>query len=90
MTVLQQPVANGSEANSKLFTPFKLGKMELKHRIVMAPMTRTRSPEHIPDENVVEYYRQRASEGGLIVTEATNISVMVDFYDFPIRGVSPF
>lgn len=90
MTVLHPSVTNGSKASSKLFTPLKLGKMELKHRIVMAPLTRTRSPEHIPDENVVEYYRQRASEGGLLITEATNISVMVSFHDCSIRGVSPF
>jgi 2,4-dienoyl-CoA reductase-like NADH-dependent reductase (Old Yellow Enzyme family) len=36
-----------------------------------------RSPEHIPDDNVVEYYMQRASDGGLLISEATHISVMV-------------
>ncbi|KAG0641537.1 hypothetical protein HOY80DRAFT_918813 [Tuber brumale] len=76
MTAPHPPVANGYKANSKLFTPLKLGKMDLKHRIIMAPLTRCRSPQHIPDEHVVEYYRQRASEGGLIIAEATHISVM--------------
>lgn len=61
---------------TKLFAPFKLGSLNLKHRVIMAPLTRVRSPEHIPDENVVEYYQQRASDGGLIITEATHISVM--------------
>ncbi|RPA95208.1 FMN-linked oxidoreductase [Choiromyces venosus 120613-1] len=84
MTISQPSTTNGSKANSKLFSPLKLGKMDLKHRIIMAPLTRTRSPEHIPDENVVEYYKQRASGGGLIITEATNISVMAgNYHDVP-------
>ncbi|KAG0125851.1 hypothetical protein HOY82DRAFT_570891 [Tuber indicum] len=84
MAAPQPPIANGYKANSELFTPLKLGKMDLKHRIIMAPLTRCRSPEHIPDENVVEYYRQRASDGGLIITEATNISVMAgNYHDVP-------
>ncbi|PWW79506.1 FMN-linked oxidoreductase [Tuber magnatum] len=84
MAVPRPPVANGYKANPMLFTPLKLGKMDLKHRIIMAPLTRARSPEHIPDENVVEYYKQRASEGGLIITEATNISVMAgNYHDVP-------
>lgn len=58
-----------------LFTPFKLGQIELKNRIVMASMTRgrTTSPAHVPNELQVEYYRQRAS-AGLIVTEGTWVS----------------
>jgi N-ethylmaleimide reductase len=43
----------------------------------MAPLTRVRSPEHIPDKAVVEYYEQRASDGGLLISEAAHISVMV-------------
>lgn len=58
-----------------LFTPIKLGNIELKNRIVMAPMTRNRAnPEgNVPQEMNVTYYRQRAS-AGLIITEATQIS----------------
>ncbi|KAI5820454.1 hypothetical protein BZA77DRAFT_78595 [Pyronema omphalodes] len=63
-------------ADTKLFTPLKLGSITLKHRVIMAPLTRVRSPEHIPDENVLEYYKQRASDGGLIISEASHISVM--------------
>lgn len=47
--------------------------------VVMAPLTRGRSPEHIPDENVVTYYQQRAYPGALIISEAVHISVMVLF-----------
>ncbi|MFH1063183.1 MAG: alkene reductase [Candidatus Omnitrophota bacterium] len=55
----------------KLFSKFNLGKLELKNRIVMSPMTRSRATaEHIPNELMVEYYKQRAS-AGLIITEGT-------------------
>jgi N-ethylmaleimide reductase len=61
----------------KLFTPVQLGAMRLTHRVVMAPLTRSRSiqPNSIPGDLMAEYYAQRASEGGLIIGEATNISV---------------
>lgn len=60
-----------------LFTPVQLGRIALKHRVVMAPLTRSRSvqPNSIPGQLMKEYYEQRASEGGLIVSEATNISL---------------
>jgi 2,4-dienoyl-CoA reductase-like NADH-dependent reductase (Old Yellow Enzyme family) len=58
-----------------LFTPTKVGLMNLKHRAVLAPLTRLRAQkDHVPSDLQVEYYKQRASEGGLLVTEATNIS----------------
>ncbi|MEZ4334558.1 MAG: alkene reductase [Myxococcota bacterium] len=53
----------------KLFEPTRLGRLELRNRVVMAPMTRSRAgADDEPTEMVVEYYRQRAS-AGLIVTE---------------------
>jgi N-ethylmaleimide reductase len=52
-----------------LFTPTKLGALQLRNRIVMAPMTRSRAgSDGMPTDVMVEYYRQRAS-AGLIVTE---------------------
>lgn len=45
----------------------------------MAPLTRQRSPNHVPTELVGEYYEQRASDGGLLISEGTLISPMV-FY----------
>lgn len=60
-------------AQYKLFSNYKLGKLELKNRIVMAPMTRSRAINNIPNELMAEYYRQRA-ETGLIVTEGTSPS----------------
>ncbi|MFB8082442.1 alkene reductase [Streptomyces sp. NPDC056013] len=58
----------------KLFSPLTVGKLDLPHRIVMGPMTRSRAPE---DGRVTvltaEYYAQRAS-AGLIISEATGVS----------------
>ena len=60
----------------KLFTPINLGAIQLGHRVVMAPLTRSRStlPGNVPNDLMAEYYGQRASSGGLIIGEATNIS----------------
>lgn len=57
----------------KLFSKFKLGNIELQNRMVMAPMTRSRSTNNIPTDLVVEYYKQR-SGAGLIITEGTSPS----------------
>ncbi|MES1254191.1 MAG: 12-oxophytodienoate reductase, partial [Acidobacteriota bacterium] len=58
-----------------LFTPFTLSGVPLRNRIVMAPMTRGQSPDGVPDQHVVGYYRRRAEHGvGLIVTEGTAIA----------------
>lgn len=67
--------AGASAATPKLFTPFRLGDLELKNRVVMAPLTRNRANKHddAPNALNVEYYRQRAG-AGLIITEATQIS----------------
>jgi len=57
---------------TNLFSPYSLGSMTLANRVVMAPMTRNMSPENIPSDDVVEYYRRRAEGGvGLIITEGT-------------------
>ena len=56
-----------------LFTPLTLGPIKLSNRIVMSPMTRSRSIGNIPGAIVATYYGQRAS-AGLIVTEGTSPS----------------
>ena len=60
-----------------LFSPTTLGSLKLKHRVIMAPLTRSRSiqPDSVPGDLMREYYEQRASDGGLIISEATNISL---------------
>jgi N-ethylmaleimide reductase len=55
---------------SDLFNKYQLKNIELQNRIVMAPMTRSRAINHIPNDLMVKYYRQRAS-AGLIITEGT-------------------
>ena len=55
---------------NQLYTPIKIGSIELKNRIVMAPMTRCRALKNIPNELMCEYYQQR-STAGLIITEGT-------------------
>jgi N-ethylmaleimide reductase len=57
-----------------LFEPTTFGKLPLRNRIVMAPMTRSRAVEaNTPNQLMAEYYAQRAS-AGLIVTEGTSPS----------------
>ncbi len=57
---------------SRLFEEFKHGSLTLPNRVVMAPMTRSFSPEATPTDDVVAYYRRRAAGGtGLIITEGT-------------------
>jgi N-ethylmaleimide reductase len=56
-----------------LFDTVKAGDLELANRIVMAPLTRNRSPDAVPPPIVATYYAQRAS-AGLLITEATAIS----------------
>ena len=58
---------------TSLFDPIKVGDLSLANRIVMAPLTRNRSPGAVPGDLAVTYYRQRAT-AGLIITEATAIS----------------
>jgi 2,4-dienoyl-CoA reductase-like NADH-dependent reductase (Old Yellow Enzyme family) len=57
---------------SPLFRPFRIRGLELKNRIVMAPMTRSRSPGAAPnDQNVAYYARRGAADVGLILSEGT-------------------
>ena len=60
-----------------LFEPCQAGALQLASRIVMAPLTRNRAPNALPNALMTEYYAQRANPAtgaGLIITEATAIS----------------
>ncbi|MEY8758967.1 alkene reductase [Chryseobacterium tongliaoense] len=59
--------------NIDIFKPVQIGSLDLKNRIAMAPMTRARNEDGIPNENNALYYSQRA-DAGLIITEGTAIS----------------
>ena len=70
-------------AVAPLFEPFSLGALKLRNRIVMAPMTRSHSPDGQPTQAVADYYRRRAEHGvGLIITEGTTI-------DHPVASSDP-
>ncbi|MDQ2139911.1 alkene reductase [Alcaligenaceae bacterium B3P038] len=70
-------------STSSLFRPLQLGPLHLPNRMVMAPMTRSRStqPGDVPNALMARYYAQRAS-AGLIVSEATQISRQGQGYSY--------
>ncbi|KAL9147600.1 hypothetical protein ABFS82_13G183200 [Erythranthe guttata] len=47
-----------------LVTPYRMGNFELSHRIVLAPLSRQRSYDNIPQPHALLYYSQRATKGG--------------------------
>jgi N-ethylmaleimide reductase len=57
----------------KLFNPCRVGLLELKNRIVMSPMTRSRATGNLANELMAQYYGQRAG-AGMIITEGTSPS----------------
>ncbi|CAB4297981.1 unnamed protein product [Prunus armeniaca] len=57
-----------------LHTPYKMGKFNLSHRIVLPPLARMRSYNNIPQPHAILYYSQRTSQGGLLIAEATFVS----------------
>nr|WP_299173224.1 alkene reductase [uncultured Allomuricauda sp.] len=57
----------------KAFEKFSLGGIELKNRLVMAPLTRSRALNNIPNDLMAKYYQQRAN-AGLIISEGTSPS----------------
>jgi N-ethylmaleimide reductase len=61
---------------TQLFTPFQWGTLSLAHRVVMPPLTRMRADAvaHTPSALAATYYSQRATAGGLLIAEATQIS----------------
>ncbi|KAH7145777.1 hypothetical protein B0J13DRAFT_554112 [Dactylonectria estremocensis] len=62
--------------SNKLFAPMKVGALDLQHRVVMAPLTRNRASAGtaIPADFTLDYYGQRASPGGLLISEGTFIA----------------
>lgn len=58
-----------------LFSPINIGPITLLHRVVHAPTTQLRvDPDHAPSAMMIDYYNQRASNGGLIITESVHPS----------------
>ncbi|XP_047075557.1 12-oxophytodienoate reductase 1-like [Lolium rigidum] len=63
-----------------LLTAHKLGRFDLSHRVVLAPLTRCRSYGSVPQPHAALYYSQRATKGGLLISEATDVSVTAKGY----------
>lgn len=72
----------GETIMKTLFSSVTAGKIQLEHRVVMAPTTRMRTLQGgIPGDLMTEYYRQRASHGGLLIAEATAVSPFANAYE---------
>ncbi|KAG7587291.1 NADH:flavin oxidoreductase/NADH oxidase N-terminal [Arabidopsis thaliana x Arabidopsis arenosa] len=57
-----------------LLTPYKMGRFNLSHRVVLAPLKRQRSYGNVPQPHAILYYSQRTTPGGLLIAEATGVS----------------
>lgn len=70
---------------NRLFSRINVGPLELDHRVVLAPLTRMRTEEgNIPGDLMVDYYTQRASRGGLLISDATAVSPLgIAYVDAP-------
>lgn len=85
MSVSNKSVSQGSviqqDFAERLFEPVRVGRYELPHRFVMAPLTRSRArqPGNVPSSLNACYYAQRAS-AGLIISEATQVSLQGQGY----------
>ncbi|CAL0324638.1 unnamed protein product [Lupinus luteus] len=73
MAEKENPTQQQGEDNT-MFSPYKMGNFNLSHRIVLAPVTRCRALEGKPQPAMREYYSQRATKGGFLVSEGTAIS----------------
>jgi N-ethylmaleimide reductase len=68
-------------STSALFAPARLGAIELKNKIVMAPLTRSRADtEGVPSPYAAKYYSERAAGAGLVIAEATQVSFAAQGY----------
>ncbi|XP_059633216.1 12-oxophytodienoate reductase 3 [Cornus florida] len=65
---------SSAKGTTTLFSPYKMGKLNLSHRVVLAPMTRCRALNEIPNQALVDYYVQRSTAGGFLITEGTLVS----------------
>jgi N-ethylmaleimide reductase len=80
-TLVAEAATARPSAEEMLFQPYRLGPYELRHRIVIAPLTRSRSrqPGNVPGPLNACYYAQRAS-AALIISEATQASMQGQGY----------
>ncbi|KAH7572068.1 hypothetical protein ACOSQ2_015319 [Xanthoceras sorbifolium] len=67
-------MAETTDQAMTLFSPYKMGKFNLSHRVVLAPMTRCRALNGIPGPALATYYAQRSTPGGFLISEGTTVS----------------
>ncbi|HEY8230061.1 MAG TPA: alkene reductase, partial [Rhodanobacteraceae bacterium] len=68
------------DSRPSLYEPVRIGAIDMANCIAMAPLTRSRAAEGlVPSPMAAEYYGQRAT-AGLIITEATQVSLMAQGY----------
>ncbi|GFQ00585.1 putative 12-oxophytodienoate reductase 11 [Phtheirospermum japonicum] len=61
-----------------------MGEFQLSHRVVLAPLTRQRSYNYVPQRHAILYYTQRTTNGGLLISEACTVSeTAVGYSDMP-------
>ncbi|KAL2254285.1 putative 12-oxophytodienoate reductase 11 [Sesamum indicum] len=78
------PASSVATVPLSLLSPYKVGEFDLSHRIVLAPLTRNRSYNYVPQPHGAVYYSQRATKGGLLIAEATGVSdTAMGFPDTP-------
>ncbi|CAG9202340.1 hypothetical protein PSP6_210180 [Paraburkholderia tropica] len=80
------PLINNYVNNmDKLFSHISVGPFELDHRVVLAPLTRMRTERgNVAGDLMVDYYTQRASSGGLLISDATAVSPLgIAYVDAP-------
>ncbi|KAL0422218.1 UNVERIFIED_CONTAM: putative 12-oxophytodienoate reductase 11 [Sesamum latifolium] len=68
------PASSDATIPLTLLSPYKMGDFDLSHRIVLAPLTRSRSYNNVPQPHEALYFSQRATKGGLLIAEATGVS----------------
>ncbi|KAI9595085.1 NADH:flavin oxidoreductase/NADH oxidase [Syncephalis fuscata] len=73
-------------SNNALFQPLRVGAWSLQHRIALAPLTRRRATNNVQYSVASEYYTQRTTSGGLLITEATGISD-TSLGDYNVPGI---
>ncbi|KAD7477007.1 hypothetical protein E3N88_00143 [Mikania micrantha] len=78
----KEPTLNGA---IPLLTPYPMNIFHLSHRVVLAPMSRLRSYNFTPQTHAILYYKQRTTNGGLMISEASGISETAQGTDKPIR-----
>lgn len=85
MGSITSPTSLKPLADTALFKGLQLGAFKLEHNVVLSPLTRMRSTKEsegvfVPNDMNVEYYKQRASKGGFLLTEATPITRLAAGY----------